>query len=232
MTELVFRLTDALSASLGVALGAALVWGVLSVLLSPCHLGTIPLVVGIVGANAVKGVRRSGTVLSFAFAAGMLGAIAVLGAITAAAGHALSGYGAATKYGIAVLLLVAGLNLLGLVPLPIPSLAPRPGSRRGAWAALALGFVFGVGLSPCTFAFLAPIVGLTFGAAATDPLRGAALLFVFGVGHCAVIGLAGSSTDLVQRYLDWNQGSRALVVLKAVCGGLVLVAAGALVYTA
>lgn len=232
MSELVFWIDDALGASIVVALFAAFVWGIFSVILSPCHLGTIPLVVGIVGSASQPGVRRSGAVLSFSFAGGMLGAIAVLGAIAAAAGRALQGLGPITNYGIATIFLVAGLNLTGLLPMPLPSMRPRQGNRRGAWAAAVLGFVFGVGLSPCTFAFLAPILGLTIGAAATAPLRGAALLLVFGVGHCAVIGLAGSSTELVQRYLDWNSGSRALEVLKIVCGILVLLAAGVLVFIA
>lgn len=232
MSDIIFWVNDALGASLLVALFASVVWGVFSVLLSPCHLGTIPLVVGMVGATTRAGGRRNGAVLSFSFAGGMLLAIAVLGAIAATAGHALQGLGAVTNYVIAGIFLIAGLNLTGILPLPLPSLTIKPGNRKGVVAAFVIGFVFGVGLSPCTFAFLAPIIGLTFGTATSDPLRAAVLVLTFGVGHCAVIGLAGSSTELVQRYLDWNEGSRAVGLLKVICGVLVLVAAAVLVYTA
>jgi hypothetical protein len=75
-------------------------------------------------------------------------------------------------------------------------------------------------------------VGLTFGAAATGPILGAALFLAFGIGHSAVVGVAGASADLVQRWLDWNRDSRAPAVVKAVCGVLVLVGAGVLVYGA
>jgi cytochrome c-type biogenesis protein len=233
MDQLLFWATDALSSSLIVAFGAALLWGIFSVLLSPCHLGTIPLIIGMVGASTDGSTRRGrGALLSFSFAGGMLAAIAVLGVLVGTVGYAVQGFGAITNYVIAVIFVAAGLHLMGVVSIPLPALTPKTGKRKGAAAAAAIGFVFGLGLSPCTFAFLAPILGVTFGSAATSPLRGIALLLAFGVGHCGVIGLAGSSTEFVQRYLDWNGKSKALTVLKTICGVLVLVAAGVLVYTA
>jgi len=232
MDRVVFAVTDALSSSLFIALAAALVWGVFSVLLSPCHLGTIPLIVGMVGSTRGAGGRGRGALLSFSFAGGMLVAIAVLGAIVATAGFAVQGYTAVTNYVIAAIFLAAGLNLVGLLPLPLPSLSVKGGTRKGVLAAAGIGLVFGIGLSPCTFAFLAPILGMTFGSAATSPLRGFSLLLVFGLGHCGVIGAAGSSTAFVQRYLDWNESSKTLAGLKIVCGVLVLFAAGVLIYTA
>jgi cytochrome c-type biogenesis protein len=231
--QLVFWVTDGLSSSLYVALGAAVLWGVLSVLLSPCHLGTIPLIIGVVGSSngSAKG-RGRGAALAFAFAGGMFVAVAGLGAIVSTVGFAVAGLSSITNYVLAAFFLAAGLNLIGLLPIPLPSLAPKSGGRKGVLAAAGIGLVFGVGLSPCTFAFLAPILGMTFSSAATSPLRGFGLLLAFGVGHCGVIGLAGSSTELVQRYLDWNESSKALPALKVVCGILVLFAAAVLIYTA
>jgi cytochrome c-type biogenesis protein len=233
MGNLLFWVNDGLSASLAVALAAALTWGVFSVLLSPCHLGTIPLIIGMVGSSVRgSGGRGRGALLSFSFAGGMLVAIAVLGALVATAGYAVQGFGAVTNYIIAAIFIAAGLHLLGILPIPLPSLTPKTGKRKGVWAAVVIGFVFGLGLSPCTFAFIAPILGVTFGAAAANPLRGIGLFLAFGLGHCGVIGLAGSSTEFVQRYLDWNEQSKALTALKTICGVLVLVAAGVLIYTA
>ena len=233
MDRILFWATDALSSSLIVAFGAALLWGVFSVLLSPCHLGTIPLIIGMVGSSTSGSTRRGrGAVLSFSFAGGMLVAIAVLGSLVATVGYAVQGFSSVTNYVIAAIFVAAGLHLMGVLSIPLPSLTPKSGARKGVVAAVAIGFVFGLGLSPCTFAFLAPILGVTFGSAATSPLRGIALLLAFGVGHCGVIGLAGSSTEFVQRYLDWNEKTKALTVLKTVCGVLVIVAAGVLIYTA
>jgi cytochrome c-type biogenesis protein len=91
--------------------------------------------------------------------------------------------------------------------------------RRGALAAFILGLVFGIALGPCTFAYMAPVIGVTLRFAAT---YGALLLLFYGLGHCSVIVFAGTFTEVVQHYLNWNERSRGAVILKKVCGALVI----------
>jgi cytochrome c-type biogenesis protein len=79
---------------------------------------------------------------------------------------------------------------------------------------------------------MAPMLGVTFKLAATSFLYGAALLLAYGVGHCAVIVAAGTSTELVQRFLNWNEQSKSLAVIKYVCGALVLLGGVWLIYSA
>lgn len=231
MSEILFALTEAINGTPAVALAAALTWGILSVLLSPCHLGTIPLVVGFVGSGASTS-RGRGAALAFSFAGGMLVAIALIGVLAALAGHALSAFGAASNYVIAFIFIAAGLNLVGILPMPDKGLSIGATRRKGLLAAGGIGLVLGIGLSPCTFAFLAPVLGATAGSAAGKPLLSASLLLAFGVGHCGVIGLAGSSTEIVQRYLDWTDTSPALRIAKFICGILVFIAAAVLIYSA
>ena len=52
------------------------------------------------------------------------------------------------------------------------------------------------------------------------------------MGHCSVIVLAGTCIEMVQRYLDWNEKSRGVKVLKYVCGVLVLLGGLHLIYAA
>jgi cytochrome c-type biogenesis protein len=104
--------------------------------------------------------------------------------------------------------------------------------RKGYLAAFILGLVFGIALGPCTFAYMAPMLGVTFKLAATNFLYGAALLLAYGVGHCSVIVAAGTSTELVQRFLNWNEQSKGVTVVKIVCGVLVLLGGVWLIYTA
>ena len=104
--------------------------------------------------------------------------------------------------------------------------------RKGLLAAFILGLVFGIALGPCTFAYMAPMLGVTFKLAATSMVYGIVLLLAYGVGHCSVIVLAGTSTELVQRYLNWNEKSKGTVILKKVCGVLVLVGGLYLIYAA
>jgi cytochrome c-type biogenesis protein len=102
--------------------------------------------------------------------------------------------------------------------------------RRGMLAAFILGLVFGIALGPCTFAYMAPMLGITFRAAAGDLLYGISLLALYGVGHCSVIVAAGVSTGLVQQYLKWNERSRGAVLLKRICGILVILGGLYLIY--
>ena len=104
--------------------------------------------------------------------------------------------------------------------------------RRGLLAAFILGLVFGIALGPCTFAYMAPMLAVTFKLAKSNPLYGVSLLLAYGIGHCAVIVLAGTFTEVVQRFLNWNDQSRGVTVLKSVCGVLVILGGVWLIYSA
>ena len=237
MESLFASLTAAVSGSPPVALGAAFLWGVLSILLSPCHLASIPLIVGFIqgqqgdGPQSAPLTQRRALWLSTLFASGILVTIALIGAITAAAGRMLGDIGGLGNLLVAGIFLVVGLILLGVIPLNLSGPGAVGLRRKGAGAALLLGLVFGVALGPCTFAFMAPMLAVTFKVSATQAVFGAALLAAYGVGHCLVIVAAGTSTAWVQRTLDWNAGSRAGGILKKICGGLVILGGLYLIFT-
>ncbi|MGB9587392.1 MAG: cytochrome C biogenesis protein, partial [Armatimonadota bacterium] len=77
-------------------------------------------------------------------------------------------------------------------------------------------------LGPCTFAYMAPMLAVSFKAASTNVFYAVALLAAYGIGHCSVIVAAGTSTEAVERYLRWNEKSNGAVIVKKVCGVLVL----------
>jgi cytochrome c-type biogenesis protein len=200
-----------------VALAAAALWGVLSVVLSPCHLSSIPLIVGFIsGQGRVSPGRALG--IASLFAVGILMTIALIGAITAAAGRMMGDVGRWGNYFVALIFFMVGLHLLGLIRMPWSGPGQVGVKRKGLLAAFLLGLIFGVALGPCTFAYMAPILGVVFKAAETSAVYGGSLLLAYGLGHCAVIVAAGSSTELVQRYLDWNERSKGVRVVKGVCG--------------
>jgi len=224
-------LTHAVEGTPAIALTAALAWGVLSIVLSPCHLASIPLIVGFIDQQGRITTRRAFTV-SLVFAAGILLTIGVIGVITAAAGRMMGDVGRWGNYAVAVIFFAIGLHLLEAIRLPMPGAAQPGMKRKGMLAAFLLGLVFGLALGPCTFAFMAPMLAVTFRLAATDLPYGALLLLCYGVGHCSVIVLAGTFTEVVQHYLDWNERSKGSVILKKVCGVLVLIGGLYLIYTA
>ncbi|MBP7937207.1 MAG: cytochrome C biogenesis protein, partial [Phycisphaerae bacterium] len=214
-------LTHAVEGTPLIALAAAFLWGILSIILSPCHLASIPLIVGFIGQQGQMTARRAFGI-STLFAVGILITIAAIGAITSAAGRMMGDVGRYGNYFVAVLFFLVGLVLLEVIPLPWSGPGQVNMRRKGPLAAFILGLVFGIALGPCTFAFMAPVLGVTFKVATTNALYGAALLLVYGIGHCSVIVAAGTSTEMVQRYLDWNEQSKGAVILKKVCGVLVL----------
>jgi len=58
------------------------------------------------------------------------------------------------------------------------------------------------------------------------------MLVLYGVGHCSVIVLAGTFTEIVQRYLNWNEKSKGADRLKKACGVLVILGGLYMLYTA
>jgi cytochrome c-type biogenesis protein len=128
--------------------------------------------------------------------------------------------------------LVVGMHLLDLLPSPWGGPGNVNMKKRGLWAAFVLGLVFGIALGPCTFAYMAPVLATTLKLGGSRPLFAAGLLLAYGVGHCSVIILAGTSSEWVQRYLNWNQESGGAVWLRRICGVLVLIGGLYLVRTA
>lgn len=229
MQQLFTNLTHAIESTPVIAIGAAFLWGVLSVILSPCHLASIPLIVGFIDEQGKISTKRA-FVISTLFAAGILITIGAIGVITAAAGRMMGDVGKYGNYFVALIFFLVGLHLLDVIPMPWSGPSNIGMKRKGMLAAFILGLVFGIALGPCTFAYMAPMLGVTFKLATTNLLYGVFLLVVYGIGHCSVIVAAGTSTELVQQYMNWNEHSKGAIILKRVCGVLVLLGGVYLIY--
>jgi len=229
MEQLFTTLTRAVESSSVIALVAALVWGILSILLSPCHLASIPLIVGFINGQGRISTKRA-FIISTLFAVGILTTIAGIGIVTAAAGRLLGDVGKSVNYFVAVIFFVVGLHLLGIIPMPWSGPGQVGMKRKGILAAFIIGLVFGIAVGPCTFAYMAPMLGVTFKLASTNPIYGAILLIVYGIGHCSVIVLAGTSTELVQHYMNWSEKSKGTVIVRKICGVLVILGGIYLIY--
>jgi len=231
MQELFTQLTRAVESTWFIAVAASFIWGILSILLSPCHLASIPLIVGFIDEQGRISTRRAFTI-SALFAVGILITIGAIGFITAAAGRMAGDLGRFANYFVALIFFVVGLHLLDVIPIPWSGPGQVGMKKKGMLAAFILGLVFGIALGPCTFAYMAPMLAVTFKLAVANLFYGVLLLLVYGVGHCAVIVLAGTCTELLQRYMNWNEKSRGALILKKICGVLVLLAGLYLIYTA
>jgi cytochrome c-type biogenesis protein len=214
-------LTKAVESTPVIALSAAAAWGVLSILLSPCHLTSIPLVIGFISEQGRIRTSRAFW-LALLFSLGILAIIGSIGAVTALLGRITGDLGPIGNYAVAIVFFAVGAHFLGIMPIPWSGFGGAGVKRRGFLAAFLLGLIFGIALGPCTFAFMAPVLGVTFRVANTNPGYAVALLVVYGLGHCAVIVVAGTFTQTVQRYLHWTERSRGPVIARRVCGVLVI----------
>lgn len=127
------------------------------------------------------------------------------------------------NYAVAGIFFVIGLYLLELIQIPFIETSNQPKIQwKGALAAFVIGLLFGLALGPCTFAYMAPMLAVVFHVATTKPVFAGSLIFSYAVGHCSVIVLAGTFTRMIQTYLNWSERSRGTVILKKICGVLVI----------
>ena len=215
-------LSNSMQSSLIVALTASLLWGMLSILLSPCHLASIPLIIAFIGEQGRMSTKRAFW-LATSFSLGILITIAAIGLITGLLGRLLGDVGSYGNYIVAVIFFVIGFHLLEIIPLPFLGKFSQPAFRKkGLLAAFGLGLIFGIALGPCSFAYMAPMLGIVFTVSTTRLYYGVLLLLFYGIGHCSVIIFAGTFTEIIQNYLNWNESSRGVLVVKKICGFLVI----------
>lgn len=231
MQDLFVWLTQSLSGAAGLALTASFLWGILSILLSPCHLSSIPLIVGFIDGQGIVPKKRA-FILAGLFSVGILFTIAVIGLITGLMGRIIGDVGRIGNYAVALIFFLIGLHLFEIINLPFLGIFNQPRmKKKGTLAAFIIGLLFGVALGPCTFAYMAPMLGIVFSTASSRPVFAGSMILFYAVGHCSVIVLAGTFTSIVQKYLHWNERSKGAVILKKICGILVILGGIYLIYS-
>jgi cytochrome c-type biogenesis protein len=228
--DLLTGLSKAIEGNPLIAICASFLWGILSIILSPCHLASIPLIVGYINEQGQISVKRAFWT-SALFALGILVTIALVGIVTALAGRMLGDIGSIGSYIVAVIFFVIGLHLLDVISLPWSGPGGSRIRRKGLIGAFVIGLIFGLALGPCTFAYMAPMLVVVFHVAAKKLLFAIFLLLAYGFGHCAVIVLAGSLTETVSRYLNWTEESKGAIIVKRICGILVILGGVYLIIT-
>lgn len=232
MIERIFvALNDTIQGGPLLAVGGSFLWGIMSVILSPCHLSSIPLIVGFIDEQGRISMKRA-FLVSTLFAVGILVSIALVGLVTVTAGRMMGDVGAYGNYLVAGVFFLVGLHLIGIIPAPWSGPSSVRMANKGLLAAFILGLVFGIALGPCTFAYMAPILSITFSLSGISIGYGLLLLFIYGVGHCSIIVFAGTFTEVVQQYLNWNERSVGVTIVKIVCGFLVILGGVYMICTA
>ena len=190
--------------SIGLALVGSFLWGMVSVLFSPCHLASIPLIIAYVGGQQkiVEGRRAAMFALFFSF--GLFLTIAMIGLLCALLGRMLGDVGPYWTIPVGMLLLWVAFDMLEAT-----NTCSMPGGGlltkmriNGAGGALILGLAYGILSGSCTFGFIAPLLAII--TVQEKIITGLLLITMFAAGHCLPIAVAGSSTALIRKLLENN----------------------------
>lgn len=197
--------------SQGLLLGAigCFLWGVISVLLSPCHLASIPLIIGYVGGQQGLTEGRRATFYAVLFTIGLFVTIAAIGIICSLLGRMLGDVGPYWTIAVGLVLIWVALGMMGVAGCSLDGSLMSKLRLQGWIGALVLGLSYGVLSGSCTFGFIAPILALI--AIQDTMLTGVLFITLFAIGHCLPIVVAGSSAAFVKRLLEssaWRQGGQ------------------------
>ncbi len=198
--------------------------------LNPCTYPTIPVLIGLIGADADQPSRWRPVALAATFVVGLGLTYAILGATFSTVGRALGLSQTTWAYVVAAICLVFGLSWAGVITLnfrtlmPAADYRPRAGSFVGA---LALGLLFGLVASPCATPILAVI--LSAAAAQGTPLLGAVLLFAYAVGHGLPLLLIGCFAGFATRL---RSAGETMATIQKLSGWVLVAVAFYLIWSA
>jgi cytochrome c-type biogenesis protein len=175
-------------------------WGVISVLFSPCHLASIPLIVAYVGGQEQVLNPKQAGVYSSLFALGLFISIALIGIVCALLGRMLGDVGNFWQIIVGAVLIWVALGMLGVERCSVSGSLLYRLNLRGLSGAFLLGLAYGVLSGSCTFGFIAPILAVI--TIQQEIATGMVYILLFAVGHCLPIVAAGSSTAAVRKLLE------------------------------
>jgi cytochrome c-type biogenesis protein len=178
--------------------------------LNPCIYPMIPITAAIVGGQETGGVNVAGPrsrirplLLTLTYVLGLAALYSVLGVIAGMTGTL---FGAVSTnpwlyFAMANLLLLSGLAMLDVIPVPVPRWAVERASRAGTAGrysgAFIMGAVSGLVAAPCGAPIMAAV--LTWVTTTQSGALGFVYLFSFSLGMCALLVVVGVFSGTVAR---------------------------------
>jgi cytochrome c-type biogenesis protein len=214
-----FIVSQLLDGFLLAAFPIAFIAGLIS-FLSPC---VLPLVPGYLSFAAGFSKSRGKVLLgSLLFVLGFSFVFISYGILFGGIGSTLAVHEVGITRVLGFFTIALGIVFLGVFPMA-PTIRPRMNTTGGLIGAPLLGFLFGIGWTPCIGPALATVQTLAF--QESSALRGAILSF----GYCLGLGLPFILSGL---FLDKSERLRTLLVrrgnLVTIIGGIFLICIGIL----
>ena len=216
------ELQKMLEGSLILAVTASFIWGILSVVLSPCHISSIPLVVGYVNRDGKQSSKKA-LLTSVYFSTGVFISLIIIGVITSLMGKMIGDIGQIGMIVVGTIFILTGIWLMDLLKTDSCNINLFRG-KNGAGGIL-MGFIFGAALGPCTFGFMFPVMAVAFKAADKNILISIFVITAYAIGHSLVIIFAGTGVNKLQMFLNWDAKSKGTLIIKRV-SGVIIIATG------
>jgi len=182
------------------AMAGSFLWGMVSVLFSPCHLASIPLIVAYVGGQQSAVQPRRAVWFAGAFSLGLFITIALVGIVCALLGRMLGDVGSWWQVLVGIVLIWVALGMLGVQACSMSGSLLYKLNFRGVFGAFGLGLGYGILSGSCTFGFIAPILAIV--TVQQKIVAGSMMMILFALGHCLPIVVAGSSTAMVRKLTE------------------------------
>ena len=212
---------------------AAFGGGVLS-FLSPCVFPLVPGYLSYLAGISLEEAQSQSTTRwrvtqhAFCFVLGFALLFTLLGAAAAVVGLALHPYQQVLARVAGLLLILFGIALTGLVPIPWLSrdhrVQVKPG-RSAWWRSALIGMAFGAGWSACTGPILGSILVLT--AANAQLLQGVSFLIAYALGLSVpflLVGILVDRVSVLMRRIRRYTGPLSFI------GGVILILMGMLIF--
>jgi cytochrome c-type biogenesis protein len=221
MDQFLILIHEWMGSGAGLAAVGCFLWGVVSVLFSPCHLASIPLIVGYVAGQDKLVEGRQAALYAGLFTTGLFLTIAAIGVVCAWLGRMLGDVGPYWTIVVGLILLWVSMDMLGVAKCSMGGSLMGRFKLRGMGGAFVLGLAYGILSGSCTFGFIAPILAVI--TVQEKVMPGSLLSVLFGRGHSSPIHNAGRSTALVRRLManaSWQRGGTAFRRLAGILIGL------------
>ncbi len=190
----------------------------------------MPVLIGYVGGYGKSNkLELLGQVLLFMV--GVSITLAILGILASLLGIAFGGLvGSGWYYFVGAVAIVMGLQLLGVINIPLPQTVARlPETNTGQWLTpLLLGATFGIATSPCGTPFLTAMLG--FISKEKNIALGGLSLFAYGLGQSVLLLVIGLFAGLMKHIATVRRVGSVLNQLSAIIfilAGILFIALGA-----
>ncbi len=185
--------------------------------ISPCSLAMLPVVIGYIGGYANQPLSKT-VVQLFSFIIGTAIVFSAIGIICALTGKVfVSIAGNYFMLVIAAILMIMGLNLVGIIDLQIPSLINKIPQSKGNSIFLypmLLGATFAIAGTPCSTPILAGIMSIA--SVSSNIIIAISMLFLFSIGQGIILVIAGIFTSLIKQFGNVIEFSEILMKFSGV----------------